>query len=249
MKYLWTEDSGAGFHYWRLVNEYLFDSTLTVESKGSNQGLRDAVIDLHPAKEDIYYIAFDIVYDNQDVMIKYRDLLECTYKYPEQIVLLDITCFEYLILKFQYLLKWTGTGKKDKIVIRQQILDAMKGHKIDVDSIQDKKTKNYLDGFKKYSTERVLKSLTWELTEIDEWSVKGEKMGKCWLENCCIKDGEKTFCKIGERMSGNEKILTLLKDEEIQRIIKCIYEKIEINEALKALDNSQYSEEGKKCRQ
>lgn len=43
MRYLWTEDTGAGLHFWKLVNKFFFDNELVVESKGSNQGLLDAV--------------------------------------------------------------------------------------------------------------------------------------------------------------------------------------------------------------
>lgn len=39
MRYLWTEDAGAGLHFWKLVNQLFFDNELAVESKGSNQGL------------------------------------------------------------------------------------------------------------------------------------------------------------------------------------------------------------------
>lgn len=46
MKYLWTEDTGAGLHFWKLVDQLFFDDKLCVESKGSNQGLLDAVLDL-----------------------------------------------------------------------------------------------------------------------------------------------------------------------------------------------------------
>ena len=44
MKYLWTEDTGAGLHFWKLVNQLFFDDALVVESKGSNQGLLDFVV-------------------------------------------------------------------------------------------------------------------------------------------------------------------------------------------------------------
>ena len=54
MKYLWTEDTGAGLHFWKLVDQLFFDDKLSVESKGSNQGLLDAVLDLQ-SKVDIYY--------------------------------------------------------------------------------------------------------------------------------------------------------------------------------------------------
>lgn len=36
MKYLWTEDTGAGLHFWKLVNQLFFDDALVVESKESN---------------------------------------------------------------------------------------------------------------------------------------------------------------------------------------------------------------------
>lgn len=38
MKYLWTEDTGAGLHFWELVNQLFFDDAFVIESKGSNQG-------------------------------------------------------------------------------------------------------------------------------------------------------------------------------------------------------------------
>ena len=68
MKYLWTEDTGAGLHFWKLVNQLFSDNELVVESKGSNQGLLDALIDLDIKDDDNYYIAFDYVVDNQDML-------------------------------------------------------------------------------------------------------------------------------------------------------------------------------------
>ena len=47
MRYLWTEDTGAGLHFWKLVNQLFFDNELAVESKRINQGLLDAVLDLN----------------------------------------------------------------------------------------------------------------------------------------------------------------------------------------------------------
>ena len=74
MKYLWTEDTGAGLHFWKLVNQLFFNNELVVESKGSNQGLLDAVLDLQSKDDDKYYVAFDYVVDNQDIRNKYRML-------------------------------------------------------------------------------------------------------------------------------------------------------------------------------
>lgn len=95
MKYLWTEDQGAGFHFWQLANQYLFQNELVVESKGSNQGILDAVRVLKPLKTDVYYLAFDIVYDNMDVVNKLLELQEFQEKYPKQIVLLELSDTEF----------------------------------------------------------------------------------------------------------------------------------------------------------
>lgn len=90
MNYIWTEDAGAGFHFWELVNKYLFHGGFSVESKGSNQGILDAARKLGPKDGDRYYLAFDIVYDNMDVMNKYLELREIAAAYPGQIVILDM---------------------------------------------------------------------------------------------------------------------------------------------------------------
>jgi hypothetical protein len=58
MKYLWTEDTGAGLHFWKLVGKLFFDDELVIESKGSNQGILDALSDLNNKEDDVYYIAF-----------------------------------------------------------------------------------------------------------------------------------------------------------------------------------------------
>lgn len=42
MKYLWTEDIGAGLHFWRLMNLLIFDGEFVVESKGTIEVLRFA---------------------------------------------------------------------------------------------------------------------------------------------------------------------------------------------------------------
>lgn len=139
MKYLWTEDTGAGFHFWKLVNQLFFDNTLVIESKESNQGLLDAVSDLKIKQDDKYYIAFDYVVDNQDIRNKYRVLKSIAEKSEGKIIILDIICFEYLILAFDKLVTWTGTGKADKIKIRKEILAAVENHTIDLSKIADVK--------------------------------------------------------------------------------------------------------------
>lgn len=76
MRYLWTEDTGAGLHFLKLVNRLFSDNELVVESKGSNQGLLDALIDLETEDGDEYFVAFDYVVNNQDIRNKYRNVIK-----------------------------------------------------------------------------------------------------------------------------------------------------------------------------
>ena len=220
MKYLWTEDTGAGLHFWKLVNQLFFDNALVVESKESNQGILDSLTSLNAKEEDEYYIAFDYVPDNQDIRNKYRQLKQLVEKSEAKVIILDMICFEYFILAFDKLVSWTGTGKTDKIKMREDILAAIEDHRIDLSKIDNQMTMQYLSGFKRYSTERVMKSLVGEFTQNEKWSVKGPLMGECWYKDCCVSEHPDSLrCGKPEVMRGNEKMRELIQSEEVQRVI------------------------------
>lgn len=221
MKYLWTEDTGAGLHFWKLVNQLFFDNALVVESKESNQGILYSLTSLNAKEEDEYYIAFDYVPDNQDIRNKYRQLKQLVEKSEAKIIILDMICFEYFILAFDKLVSWTGTGKTDKIKMREDILAAIEDHRIDLSKIENQKTMQYLSGFKRYSTERVMKSLVGEFTQNEKWSVKGQLMGECWYKDCCVSEHPDSLrCGKPEIEGGNEKMRMLIQSKEVINLLK-----------------------------
>lgn len=223
MKYLWTEDTGAGLHFWKLVNQLFFDNALVVESKESNQGILYSLTSLNAKEEDEYYIAFDYVPDNQDIRNKYRQLKQLVEKSEAKVIIIDMICFEYFILAFDKLVSWTGTGKTDKIKMREDILAAIEDHRIDLSKIENQTTMQYLSGFKRYSTERVMKSLVGEFTQNEKWSVKGQLMGECWYKDCCVSvHPDSLRCGKPEVEEGSEKMRMLIQSEEVQRRIKAI---------------------------
>ena len=220
MKYIWTEDTGAGLHFWKLVNQLFFDDALVIESKESNQGILDALSELRIKEDDEYYIAFDYVVDNQDIRNKYRMLKSIADKAEGKIVILDMICFEYLILAFDKIVAWTGTGKSDKIKIREEVLSAIENHRINLSKIKDENTLQFLAGFKRYSTERVMKSLVGEFTQNEKWSVKGSLMGECWYKDCCISEHPDSLrCGKPEVEDGSGKMRMLIQSEEVQKVI------------------------------
>lgn len=114
----------------------------------------------------------------------------------------------------------TGAGKIDKIQIREEILSAIENHKINLEKIKNEKTLKYLTGFKRYSTERVMKSLAGELTENEKWSIRGNLMGECWYQDCCVSEHPESLrCGIPEIENGNERIKLLIQSEEVQKVL------------------------------
>ena len=223
MKYLWTEDTGAGLHFWKLVNQLFFDNALVVESKESNQGILYSLTSLNAKEEDEYYIAFDYVPDNQDIRNKYRQLKQLVEKSEAKVIILNMICFEYFILAFDKLVSWTGTGKTDKIKMREDILAAIEDHRIDLSKIENQTTMQYVSGFKRYSTERVIKSLVGEFTQNEKWSVKGLLMGECWYKDCCVSvHPDSLRCGKPEVEEGSEKMRMLIRSEEIKKILSII---------------------------
>ena len=223
MKFLWTEDTGAGLHFWQLINQLFFENAFVVESKESNQGILDAISVLKLENDDEYYIAFDYVVDNQDIRNKYRLLKSIAEKSKGKIILLDMICFEHLILAFDKLVTWTGTGKADKIKIREDVLSAIENHRINLSKINDEKTLQYLSGFKRYSTERVMKSLVGEFTQNEKWSVKGQLMGECWYKDCCVSEHPDSIrCGKPKVEDGNEKMRMLIQSETVRKVLQVV---------------------------
>lgn len=168
----------------------------------------------------ISIIAFDYVVDNQDIRNKYRLLKLIAKESDGKIIILDLICFEHLLLAFDKLVLWTGTGKADKIRIRKEVLSAIENHSINLSKIEDERTLQYLYGFKRYSTERVMKSLVGEFTQNEKWSVKGTLMGECWYKDCCVSEHlDNRRCGKPEVEEGNEKMRRLIQTEEVQRVL------------------------------
>lgn len=141
-------------------------------------------------------------------------------KSEAKIIILDMICFEYFILAFDKLVSWTGTGKTDKIKMREDILAAIEDHRIDLSKIENQKTMQYLFGFKRYSTERVMKTLVGEFIQNEKWSVKGQLMGECWYKDCCVSEHMDSLrCGKPEVEDGMRALIEL---EEVQRKIKAI---------------------------
>ena len=101
---------------------------------------------------------------------------------------------------------------------------AVENHRINLSKIDNEKTLQYIAGFKRYSTERVMKSLVDEFTQNEKWSVKGNLgnlMGECWYKDCCVSGHPDSLrCGKPEVEGGDEKMRILICSEKIQEVIE-----------------------------
>ena len=77
---------------------------IVVESKKNNSELVKAVQKL-PDDENKYIIVFDNSFDNLQALMEQRRLREYAACKPN-VILLDIICFEYILLEFRDLIDW-----------------------------------------------------------------------------------------------------------------------------------------------
>ena len=81
----------------------------------------------------------------------------------------------------------------------------------------------YLSGFKRYSTEREMKSLVGEFAQNAKWSVKGQLMGECWYKDCCVSEHPDSLrCGKPEVEGESENMQELIQSEEVQKILSII---------------------------
>ena len=100
---------------------------------------------------------------------------------------------------------------------------AVENHRIDLSKINGEKTLQYIAGFKRYSTERVMKSLVGEFTQNEKWFVKGALMGECWYKDCCVSEHMDSIrCGRPEVEGGNDKMRMLIQSEKVQRLMRAI---------------------------
>ena len=103
--FLWIEDrkNKASYTFWDTLLKQLC-SDVHVESKKNNSELVKAVKNLDDT-DNRYVIVFDNSFDNLQVAMEQKLLKQYADK-KENVVLMDIICFEYILLEFNNLINW-----------------------------------------------------------------------------------------------------------------------------------------------
>ena len=148
----------------------------------------------------------------------------------DNVVLMDLICFEFILLEFNDLIKWIYASDDEFLEKRAVDIDARKKF---VDSVAGGKL-NYKDIreiimydciLENHNVEQVAARMLFSLTRNTGFEVSKGKIGDCWIKSCCEWTGreENDVCGLdGQRLSVYQKM-------------KCIYEGTSLkNQFLKA---------------
>lgn len=185
--YLWLEDKEgkSSYTFWKRFMSILFPNVI-VESKNNNSGLVKAVKNIEDNNK--YIVMIDNSFDNPEV---FRELSRLKrYAVGKNVVILNLICFEYILLEFKDLINWIYAEKdelKDKretvINVRNLLVDNfLKGN---LDYKQMKEIAEYDKTIQQHNIEQLSAKLLFDLTRNTGFEVSKGTLGECWLVTCC----------------------------------------------------------------
>lgn len=191
--YLWIEDrkGKSGYTFWKSFMGQLWPDII-VESKKNNSELVKAVRDLIDG-ENKYFIVLDNSFDNLQVYQEQRRLRQYTNS-KSNIFIINIICFEYILLEFEKLIDWiyaesdTFKIKRSKVIeAREKLVEMLRLGNIDYKSAQ--KIVEYDSNLDEHNIEQLSAKMLFDLTRNTGFEVSKSKIGDCWIKSCCEWEG------------------------------------------------------------
>lgn len=187
--FLWIEDrkGKASYIFWsNLLNQLCRD--MVVESKKNNSELVKAVKNLDDI-DNRYVIVFDNSFDNLQVAMEQKLLKQYADK-KENVVLMDIICFEYILLEFKNLISWIYAPDDDflkkrasAVSAREKLVNSIENGDMNYKDI--KEIVEYDNHIDEHNIEQLAAKLLFDLTRNTGFEVSKGKMGDCWIKSCC----------------------------------------------------------------
>ena len=187
--YLWIEDrkNKSGYIFWQTLLGQLCPE-IVLESKQNNSELVKAVKDLEDT-ENRYIVVFDNSFDNLQVAMEQKMLRKYAGD-KENVVLMDIICFEYILLEFKELIEWIYAPddeflvKREKaITAREKLVKTIQSGEIDYKDIRE--IIEYNENVDNYNVEQLSAGILFDLTRNTGFEVSKGSVGECWIKSCC----------------------------------------------------------------
>ena len=187
--FLWIEDreGKAGHIFWNVFLNQLCPDVV-VESKKNNSELIKAVKSLDDS-DNRYIIVFDNSFDNLQVAMELKLLKQYADK-KDNVVLMDIICFEYILLGFKDLISWIyapddefAKKRSDVISAREKLVNSIENGKMNYKDI--KEIIEYDEHISEHNIEQLTAKLLFDFTRNTGFEVSKGSIGDCWTKSCC----------------------------------------------------------------
>lgn len=187
--YLWIEDrkNKSGYIFWQTLLGQLCPE-IVLESKTNNSELLKAVKELEDS-ENRYIVVFDNSFDNLQVAMEQKMLRKYAGD-KENVVLMDIICFEYILLEFKELIEWIYAPddeflvKREKaITAREKLVKTIQSGEINYKDIRE--IIEYNENVDDYNVEQLSARILFDLTRNTGFEVSKGSVGECWIKSCC----------------------------------------------------------------
>ena len=187
--YLWIEDrkNKSGYIFWQTLLGQLCPE-IVLESKQNNSELVKAVKALEDT-ENRYIVVFDNSFDNLQVAMEQKMLRKYAGD-KENVILMDIICFEYILLEFKELIEWIYAPddeflvKREKaITAREKLVKTIQNGEINYKDIRE--IIEYNENVDNYNVEQLSAGILFDLTRNTGFEVSKGSVGECWIKSCC----------------------------------------------------------------
>ena len=187
--YLWIEDrkNKSGYIFWQTILGQLCPE-IVLESKQNNSELVKAVKALEDS-ENRYIVVFDNSFDNLQVAMEQKVLRKYAGD-KENVVLMDIICFEYILLEFKKLIEWIYAPddeflvkRKKAITAREKLVKTIQSGEINYKDIRE--IIEYNENVDNYNVEQLSAGILFDLTRNTGFEVSKGSVGECWIKSCC----------------------------------------------------------------
>lgn len=190
--YLWIEDrkEKSGYIFWKTFMGELCPE-IVVESKKNNSELVKAVKALKDT-ENRYIVLFDNSFDNLQITMEQKLLVKYANE-KKNVFLIDMICFEYLLLEFKSLVEWIYASddeflmkRKKVIVAREKLLRTIQSGELNYKDMRE--IVEYNEHIENYNIEQLSSKILYDLTRNTGFEISKGKIGACWIKSCCEWD-------------------------------------------------------------
>ncbi len=216
--YFWIEDrqGKAGYTFWSAFMHQMSPGVI-VEGRKNNSELVKAVKALED-KNNKYIIVYDNAFDNVQAYQERKRLNLYAGQKPN-VIIVDIVCFEYVLLEFDRLIDWIYTPKDEflakragAIRARKKLVQMLSAGETDYKTLRE--VAEYDAHLEKHNIEQLSAKLLFDLTRNTGFEVTKGTIGACWILACCDWAGrqENDVCGLDPvRPSAADKMKAVLR--------------------------------------